>query len=624
MIQVSNAFKENIKKKVRQIGGFAEVIVNGGYFQANDAQGSSVYISSNDKAEITNLNSVSDISSAIYKYASLEPNRTLLDGSFILANEDYRNENTGYISETTNGSGSFEIGSSSTSIIFTRTKGAKSVTLYFEEGYATDFTVEISVIYSGFYTQTYTYTVTNNDKQTVTIGGDDIPDIIVQNDMEQAYLCITGVTVNVTAWSTPNRRVRIRQINAGETLLFENRDLIEMNIDEQISLDNTDAPSNECNVLLNNYDRKFNLLDNDSVLNRLGKGSAIRPFIGVSTGGGIEYVDMCSYMYSSYTENQDKTITLYGAGTVESYSAMNNYLWTKGIPNGSVLTTLYNMGLENNDVTYNGTLPLQLTDTQNRREQLQAMAIYSGSYIKENRNFGYRLQSILSLKKVLPTSLSTIPLTSQIKEPKVTKRNKIKTIKLSSSQLGNLINEEKTLVDNYTDIPVNGKITIVINSSSPIDVTSLKVYIDNVEIQEGTSYFPGYTIYNSNFYPIVEITNLTDEQNGVIKIVGKEYNQARTETTITNENTANGETVEYNVNYLNNSYQRTRVAKYLFNNQRDYEFELNFNGDPSLETGDTITFETVDGDMIGVIESINTKFNGGLQATIKGVCNSVL
>ena len=622
MINVSSSFKENVKKEVREIRGMAELIVKGNYFNAEEDPLSRISISTESSATITNLPSVADNVSAMYKYASLEEDRFLLDGSFILPNKNYVNKNTGYIGEDADGLGSFEIKVNTISWMMYKSPETKNITIYFEEGYPTEFSVEIDAHYTPNQDITYTYNFTNNDKSVITTDGSIIPTLI-DNDVNE-FICISKVVINITNWNTNNRRARVKQVNIGETVLFENQDLIELKLDEETSIDNMDTPNNDCSILLNNYDRKFNLIDNNSVLNRLNKKSHIRALIGVSLEGGIEYVDMGSYQYNSYTDNQDKTITLNGTGALQYYEGVQNYLWSRDDTNKTVLETLQSMLLLDNEVSYNGILPLNKTDTENKREQLQAIAIYSGSYIKENRDITERLDNRASLKKQDNNSLDDISLSIQTKEPKIVKKNKTKTIVIKTRQVNDLVNEEKVLYEGNVSDRYSVKVDL--NSTSPVDISSIKVYEKNRGGTETLLSSDSYIVYNSYYVPRVQIYSLTSDDIVGIKIVGKEYNYIDLEKEITNGDISEGEIIEYNNNYLDSDYQKQRVANYVFNREGiyEYEFEIEFNGDPSLEVGDVISFETVDGWMKGFIEKIEIEFNGGLLETIKGVCSNVL
>lgn len=624
MINVSNSFKENIKRDVREIGGIAELVVSGGYYNASTDEDALIKISATNSAEITNLNSVTDSIPTTYKYARTDTNYTVLDGSFILANEDYTNKHTGYIGITT--PTSLTIETKRMPWMRVLTNGNKKITIYFDEGYATDFGVELYPYYTdGQVHEPYTYSFTNNALETITIDGSNIPDEIDVSGTTRQFYCISKIVITINEWSSSNLRPKIKQVNFGETMLFENQDLIEMKMNEETSIDNINNPSNDCSIMLNNYDRKFNLINQDSVLNRLNKNSHIRTFVGVSLKGGMEYVDMGSYQYNSYTDNQDKTITLNGIGTLQSYEGKQNYLWRKGIPNSSVLTTIANMlNSTNNEVYYNGTLSLERTNTENERQQLQAIAIFSGSYIKENRDINARLENKISFQKRSDTIQLSIPLSIQTKEPKIIKKNKTKTIVIKTRQVNDLVNEEKVLYEGNVSDRYSVKVDL--NSTSPVDISSIKVYEKNRNGTETLLSSDEYIVYNSYYVPRVQIYSLTSDDIVGIKIVGKEYNYIDLEKEITNRNISDGEIIEYNNNYLDSDYQKQRVANYVFNREGiyKYEFEIEFNGDPSLEVGDIISFETVDGWMKGFVESIDMKYNGGLIETIKGVCSNVL
>ena len=54
------------------------------------------------------------------------------------------------------------------------------------------------------------------------------------------------------------------------------------------------------------------------------------------------------------------------------------------------------------------------------------------------------------------------------------------------------------------------------------------------------------------------------------------------------------------------------------------EFEFEYFGDPSLEVGDVILLETLNGYMKCIIQSIELRYNGSLKGTIKGMCSYVV
>ena len=56
----------------------------------------------------------------------------------------------------------------------------------------------------------------------------------------------------------------------------------------------------------------------------------------------------------------------------------------------------------------------------------------------------------------------------------------------------------------------------------------------------------------------------------------------------------------------------------------DYRFETEILGDPSLEVGDTILLESVDGYHRATIDTIDSTDDGGYISRIEGVCSNVL
>lgn len=637
MINVSNEFKTNIKKPVRRLGGFAELIVNGSYFDVKET-GENYRITATNKADITSLDSLADSDPAFYRYGSLENNYFILDGSMILPNRDYTNKNTGYICSDVGDTTTIEI-NIPVSLGLLRFMYLRNITIYFDEEYATDFNIEIDGYYAdgtNSKTKTYTINYTNNEKTTITTDETIIPKIINEDGSSYVFYTMTGIRINITGWSNSEHRIRIKQINAGESILYEKNDLIELDVNEESSLDNMDIPNNDCSVVLNNYDGKYNVIEPNSLLNRINKDSYIRIGVGVSIGGGIEYVNMGVYHYTSYTDNRDKTITLYGTGSIEDYSSQKQFLYNYGLPEATVKTvasSILNQSQNKNEVNYNGIVHLEKSNFENEREQLQALAIFASSIVKESRDFTVsRKKNIAFLTKENNIVATTINLDEQLKFPKIIRKNKIKSVVINSQKNGNLNNEKKVLLeDSSTSVPMIYSIggsaqteyicDFYLKNRNPIDLSTIEITVkENDEEMQTVDYF----VYNSETQPQIRIFGLKANSNVSIKVLGKEYDSNQLSSIYENSKVDSGETIELTNNLLTNNYHRNRVAKFIFETQKDYEFEIEFNGDPSIEVGDTILFETEYGYMRGWIGSIATKFNGSLNQVIKGVCNRVL
>lgn len=630
MINVSSSFKENVKKDVRQVNEVVELMVDrAGYFRNTqydlDYRSQIEAYSDNSATEITKnkLNSVIDKDPIMYKYASLEKDRLLLDGSFILPSEVYFNKNTGYVGNSLGGTGILQIVATDEIVPIYRFRNQNKITIYFEEGYATNFDVKIKCKYVNNklrYDKWYTYEIRNNELNHITIDFSSIEEELDIDNSVYYFLSIIELDIEINSWSEPYRRARIRQVNTGETILLEKNNIIEVNINEETSLYNIDMPNSDMSIMLNNYNRDFDLLDKDSVLNRLTRYTNIHTFIGVSiNNGSFEYIDMGLYKYSSYKENQDKTITLYGEGIINEYETK----WIRlGSDYQSVSYNLSSIGIEPGDLEYDGYIKLSRTTATNLKEQLQAIAIFSSSYIKQIRGeYNNHFENRLTLNKILSKPLDKITLYEQIREPEIKKENKIKTVKMNTTTIGTLDTTEKVLYEDFIENveTTSGSIRIQMSFGTPVDYNSFKVYLIDNRGNETQLSEENYDVGSSYFSPNVSHYNSNLSNYEKVKIVGKEYNYTKATSTIGNENGI----IEYNNEYLDDNFHKKRVSNYIINRQKDYRFRIEFNGDPSLEIGDAIQFETVDGWMIGNIEKLSIKYNGGLQETMEGICNVV-
>lgn len=623
---VSENFKKCAKENIRELDGFVEMLVNGSYINAmpNNPLIDIISISGTNMVDMCVPEYVADNDSIYYKYASLEEDYFKLDGSFILPNRN-NNKYTGYIGG---------IGSDTITISeeYDRAplgqKKAKNITIYFDEEYPIEMYVTLKCVYEDSNMNNYwassTRGIINNTKKIITTENF-VDESIVHNNVVYNLKGICKITVYITQWSNNNHRVRIRQINLGETLLFENSDLIEININEQISLDNLDLPNNDCSITINNDDEKFNILDANSVLNRINKSSSIKPYVAIKVDGANEYVSLGSYKYSSYVDNNNLDITFNGIGSVENLS--NQFAYISSVQTDTVQQCaifLFNSSSYYNEVSYNKSVNLGNTNFENRREQAQALAMFSNSFVKQYRNFSYYTgDNYIGLSTIKSEYSDIIELSQQLEYPKIKKIDKIKEIQFHSKQTGQLNNDEVVLYEDELAGTYQFsyyEILAYVHSDTPILDSSIKVYVDDALYSE-------YYIVKKSSYNIQIDIRVSDEELHKIKVVGKNYQLADNIVAITNDSIEDGSSLEINNIYINKTYDRVRVSKYYFNNignKYEYEFEVEILGDPSIEVGDTILLETKNGYIFGIIENIQSKYNGGFTSQIKGVGSIVL
>lgn len=213
------------------------------------------------------------------RYATLEPNRWVLDGSFRLIPDDpvQLTGEVGHVGDLLSGDdGSFaspvwaELSFSNVSIL-------QACSVYFSQdsvdGVAEDFTVSV---YSGD-NAVYTKSFTGNSSTSVSLDGFTVYDP-------------TSIRVTVTKWSLPGRRLRIAEIIPG---IYENwtEDIIaSMDIQMRGSFSCLSTPYGTCTLRMDNLDRRFEPRNKDGVFRSIEDRQAIPVSIGCELAdGSVEY-----------------------------------------------------------------------------------------------------------------------------------------------------------------------------------------------------------------------------------------------------------------------------------------------------------------------------------------------
>lgn len=623
MLPTSDKYKQAIKEQTREFKRLVEILVYGSLADFSNT------ITSEDIAEITDINNAVDRTNTIvYNYASLEQNYTQLDGTFILPNKNFTNEKTGFIGDINSGSIVIQAGN----YLFESQYYNGSFPILFYKEYPINFEVVFRCRYNNgsdiYFNQTYTYEDNNNDYILI-----DLPKKYIVNDTEYNY-DVTKVTITINEWSNPNHRFRIRKVPMYETVVFEDDEIISLKLLEQTDFTNTELPSNSLSMEINNYDRKFNITKLDNILNKLSKQSIIRCYNGLIIDGCPEYIYLGGYNYSNYKENENKIVELNCSGIIEGYGDLSQHNFTSytGISSTALSDVSLNI-LDNNNIsniTYQGNMYAMYSNFSNRKEQAQATSIYYNANIKEQRGQNnsniYGNKNELVMFNIDKHTKKTINLTEQTKNPILTKFIKTKRIVFNNKQIKNLkdtyteiYNDDVNFIQSGTSIKA---IITLDNLSVPISKQNeqVKVYNGGTQI---TSF--GYLSSASLYYYKIEIT-IPNSTAGTRKVIInlKEYETTDVREEIVNNNIEDGASIEYNNIFINDRLNKDRVANFLFENEMDYRFETEILGDPSLEVGDTIILESVDGYHRATIDKIDSTDDGGYISRIEGVCSNVL
>lgn len=276
MIKSSDAYKEAIVADARRIHIKAVVDIEDPDMVQGDATGSE------QEPGISRPEQVWDKIFALNAhYASMEPNRWILDGSYILRPEDAatRDWEAGLVGAALSGKdGVFPVPQWA-QIDFKNVGVLQACAVAFsdrlEDGVAADFTVEVlseGVAY-------HTSTVTGNTKSHCSITG-----FRVNNP--------DAIRVTVTRWSLPGRRMRVVEIVPGVYEIWTGREIEKNGLSVKMQGDPScvTLPYGTASIKMDNQDRRFDPRTKDGIFLMLEDRQGIELYMGPELPDGtVEY-----------------------------------------------------------------------------------------------------------------------------------------------------------------------------------------------------------------------------------------------------------------------------------------------------------------------------------------------
>lgn len=602
MQKVSDSFRQAIKADNREIKGYVEITYamgdNSGYY----ALSSPTAIRYGDTSEMF------DGKRKCNKYATLENDYTLLDGSYFLPNYNIKNDNAGYVSENVfSNIDEFNINIKNDTLPWT----TKGITFYFNDNVPVNFTITIN----GY----DVYNITNNDKS------------IFQLMLDEETM-VTYINIAITQMEYPNRRVRISEVDLGITNLYEGQDLVSFTTNEEIDLLMISTPTNEVTINLNNYDNQFDPINPKGIVQYLTEDCVIKPYIGILTDNGEEYVCMGTYYLTDWSSNSNGNVTINGKNLIhilkdlplksdgklvndDSEGSLGDgsinprgAFWREGKTFSNYLNSLYPYKFDFEHKTFS----LVISKLQKLFDLLQLLSLEKISPLYVNRD------NIIIFKPMENNTVETINLTQLIEIPKF----------------------ETTQTTNKVELITGGGPSDSALSSEPIIVSeTTHTLMDNeeyfwVEYQKYANIFNTNLIYSSEDGATAELIDCTNWQSYIkvtgdigstvkltIKSLGSNANNYSSPvTTFTNGNfLGNTISIDFSSKITAFSGFFEEITNYLFNNSKPYKISANYIGNPILEPGDTISIETKYGYKNMIITKQNLTFDGGLQGSIEGV-----
>ena len=610
-MDVSDSFKKAIKNDNREVHGYIDIKYQNEYYTRSVTQ------------IPTPLNLVRSTGSGIInyskimpKYATLEDNYTLLDGSFMVWNENVT-DGKAYISNDL-----FENINDKTIIISnsSTTIPSKGITIYFKENLPFDFTINVIDTNDNITTEN----VTNNQSYTYQfIFSDEI--------------YISRVEINITSVEFPKNRLRIAYVDFNLGDLYEDNELISFDVNESLDLLGETVPINTCEINLNNYPNsvggnKFDPINPKGLTKYLNNDVTLEPYIGVLTeDNGVEYVKMGTFYLDDWSSNSDGNTTLSGSSVIAKLKNMTIpddggfFALTTSEELSSYLNqrTNYSFYLMNGYYAFNNS-KLEVNDLLEYLKLLIPFnSIYPDGGTYTFRKFLANRYNIVRLDTLDTNVVDSISRDLLREDVDYETKNKIKELKIryqSISAYGNtqreqIINNTHTLfnTEEYVWYKIDGKRIWDENPSFTYNVVSGS---GSASLVDKNHYFMVVKYTGTVGSKIsVNYTNRTQNETKSIK-----------ESVITLNNDTNGDNLDIDISDFGYAYDEylQLIQNYYKNMDKNYIIKAKTMGDPSLEIGDTIAIQTRytdinDGYKNMIITKQKFTFDGGLSCEIEGV-----
>ena len=573
MIAVSNEFKKAIKSDERRIKGYVEVI-----YDVPDIETTPV---ADYSSTYTNINEIDDGRRVENNYASLD--YLPLDGTR-LSVLDGINTNAGYISDDI-----FEDIQNPTIDLTFESSTIQGITIYFKDNYPTNMTLEFS------------------DLSSVTVEPDNE---IVQVIFDEPKT-ITSASITINEMEYSDRKIKIQEVDLGISYVYQDQDLIEFTVDEEVNKLVEEVPTNETSITINNMQDLFNPLNPQGVVKYLSDGSKIIPHIGVLTETqGVEFVKMGEFYFDSYTNNSDRTTTLVGKNVIKRLDAETLRDDNESNFFGMVMSEdKFTQFMNNYDYNFVTNWKIGSSNVLWKENNLLKF-LKDLAFWQVNLFYGNRDNTLIyrDIDETIKDNLTKSELLNDVEYKTIEKLNTINIVKntytgTSGGSASNFLQETVTLSK-------PSEVFLII-SDSP------NMMFATVSQSGGTS----ASIVSAGFYlAFVKVTGNIGSQ--VTLTFNGTTGQSVSQTVFTKqiEGTVIPKVLEFNsgIYYVVSDVVMNRIFE-VIENAPSYEISFEYNGDPSLEAGDYIEVETPYGYKPIFIQKNTFTFNGGLSGSIEGV-----
>lgn len=294
MIEATSAFRSAIVGKTRRI--YLKAVVD-----ISDPDMTIGAVTSSGLAPWSKSAQLTDKDiSAPPRYATLEKNRWLLDGSFAVFPDDYQIAGEiGTASEALSGADGTFSAPVWTQLSFANVSVLQACSIFFSsdplDGVPEDFTVDILVDGVSYHTETYT----GNTQSAVKISGFTVytPD---------------AIKITVTKWSLPYRRMRTVEIIPGYYEQWNEDMLASFSVQQQGDVSCLTLPYGMLKMAMNNKSRMFEPRSKSGLFQSIEERQGVEAHIGVRLADGtVEYKRVgVFYQYSDGWKTGDNGLTM--------------------------------------------------------------------------------------------------------------------------------------------------------------------------------------------------------------------------------------------------------------------------------------------------------------------------
>lgn len=235
------------------------------------------------------------------KYATLEHNRWMLDGTFGIfpdAAADVTGQ-VGYIGDALSGEDGSFAAPPWVELQFSGVSVLQACSIYFPgdeyDGLPLDFTVEVKQGGTAYYSKSFT----GNQAASVAMSG-----FTVNNP--------DAIRVTVSKWSLPYRRVRLVEIVPGIYEQWDNNIIAEFSVKQQGNVACTALPYGTCTLKMDNLSRRFEPRAKDGLFQSIEERQGIDIAIGVRLADGTDDYKRVGiyYQYSRGWRTGDNGLTM--------------------------------------------------------------------------------------------------------------------------------------------------------------------------------------------------------------------------------------------------------------------------------------------------------------------------